>query len=68
MGEVPYVDQSGLYALEDALLTYASNGTEVLIIGLQDAVRMRMEGIRMIPGLVSDDQIIDKVEDLVDLV
>lgn len=52
MARVPYVDQSGLYALEDAILELQSRGVAVVFTGMSDQVRSMMERINLIPGLV----------------
>ncbi len=57
MGRVPYIDQSGLYALEDVLLKLQQDGVTVLISGLQEQPRLLMEKIDIIPDLVSNDHI-----------
>ncbi len=57
MGRVPYIDQSGLYALEDVLLKLQQDGVTVLISGLQEQPRLLMEKIDIIPDLVSNEHI-----------
>ncbi|MFZ1785842.1 MAG: SulP family inorganic anion transporter [Ferruginibacter sp.] len=52
MKKVPFIDQTGLYALEDAILTLEQRGIEVLLTGLQDQPRLMMERINIIPGLI----------------
>jgi len=54
MGRVPYVDQSGLYALEDAILELQERGIAVVFTGMTDQVRSMMERINLIPGLVNE--------------
>lgn len=57
MGRVPYIDQSGLYALEEVLMKLQKDGVTVLITGLQEQPRLLMEKIDIIPDLVSNDHI-----------
>ncbi|MFM9033514.1 MAG: SulP family inorganic anion transporter [Mycobacterium sp.] len=52
MERVSYIDQSGAYALHDALVDLTSRGTRVLIVGLPVAQRDELEAIRVIPDLV----------------
>lgn len=54
MARVPYVDQSGLYALEDAILDLQSRGVAVVFTGMNDQIRSMMERINLIPGLVDE--------------
>ncbi len=52
MREVPYIDQSGLYAMEDAVLELQERGIAVAFMGMKEQVRDMMERINLIPGLV----------------
>ena len=52
MSRVPYIDQSGLYALEDAVLDLQKRGVAVVFVGMNDQVRGMLERINLIPGLV----------------
>ncbi|WP_020567814.1 SulP family inorganic anion transporter [Neolewinella persica] len=54
MGRVPYVDQSGLYAMEDAILNLQSRGVAVVFTGMNEQVRSMMERINLIPGLIDE--------------
>lgn len=66
MEKVPFIDQTGLYALEDAILSLEQRGTHVLLTGLQTNPRDRMELIRIIPDLVSKDNIFKTFGECVD--
>ena len=52
MREVPYIDQSGLYAMEDAVLELQERGITVAFTGMNEQVRNMMERINLIPELV----------------
>lgn len=54
MGRVPYMDQSGLYAMEGAILDLQSRGIAVVFVGICPQVHSMMERINLIPGLVGD--------------
>ena len=54
MSRVPYIDQSGLYALEDAVLDLQKRGVAVVFVGLNDQVKSMLERINLIPGLVDN--------------
>ncbi len=54
MGRVPYIDQSGLYAMEDAILDLERRGIAVVFSGMNEQVRSMMERINLIPGLVDE--------------
>ncbi len=57
MGKVPYMDQSGLYALEDILVDLCSSGKKVLLVNVQKQPRYMMERIDIIPDLISNDEL-----------
>lgn len=63
MGRVPYIDQSGLYALEEVLLKLKNNGIEPLIVGLNEQPRYLMEKIDIIPDLVPEEHIFKNFKD-----
>jgi len=63
MSRVPYMDQSGLYAIEDLVNGMEAQGKEVLIVGLKKQPRYMMERIDIIPDLVSEDHIFDSFTD-----
>ena len=62
MERVPYVDQSGLYALEDTLLRLRTEGKTVLLTGLQTQPDDMLRRIGIIPNLVSEDRIFASFE------
>ena len=62
MEEVPYIDQSGLYAIEDAVLDLESRGIEVALIGMPKQVEDMLRNIKLIPGLVEEKYLFDDFE------
>jgi SulP family sulfate permease len=52
MERVPYIDQSGLYALEDVLIDLVRHGKIVHLVGLQKQPRYMLERVDVIPDLV----------------
>ena len=62
MDKMPYIDQSGLYALEDALIELAGKNIKVLLVDVQEQPRYLLERIDIIPDLVPENQIFDTVE------
>ncbi len=53
MDKVPYVDQSGLYALEDAVLELRQKNIKVLLWGVRKQPKAMFEKIDIIPDLIS---------------
>ncbi|MGB0840016.1 MAG: SulP family inorganic anion transporter, partial [Chitinophagales bacterium] len=52
MEKVPYVDQSGLYAMEDAILYLQEQNVAVVFSGLQEQPSDMFEAINIMPELV----------------
>ncbi len=65
MGRMPYIDQSGLYALEDALIDLVKDNKKVLLVNIIEQPRYMMERIDIIPDLIPKDQIFDSFKDCV---
>ncbi|MEM9686156.1 MAG: SulP family inorganic anion transporter [Bacteroidota bacterium] len=63
MDRVPYIDQSGLYAMEDILVDLTRAGKKILIVGLNDQPRYLMERIDIVPDLVPEEAIFDSFDD-----
>lgn len=59
MERVPYIDQSGLYALEDAILTLRQRNIEVMLIGLKSQPRDMLLKINVVPGLIPEECLCD---------
>ena len=57
MDKVPYIDQSGLYMLEDIILDIRKMDIEVHLVGIQQQPMYMMERIDIIPDLVSKNDI-----------
>ncbi len=57
LGKMPYVDQSGLFALEDVLIDLEKNGIDVLFVDVLEQPKYMMEKIGIIPDLVSQEHI-----------
>lgn len=52
MDKVPYMDQSGLYALEDAILDLKELDVQLLFVNLQGQPLEFAEMVRMVPDLI----------------
>jgi len=58
-----YMDQSGLYAIEDILVDLVKDDITVLFICIPDQPRLMMERIDIIPDLIPTEQIFDNYKD-----
>jgi len=54
---VPYIDQSGIYAIEDAVMALKERGVIVLIVGIQDQPKGMLQNIGLISGLIPDEHV-----------
>ncbi len=63
MDKVPYVDQSGLYAMEEAILQLNEKNIRVAFTGLHGQPKDMFERINLIPGLVSRKYCFDTFEE-----
>lgn len=57
LGRMQYMDQSGLYAIEDMLQELKKNDIEVLFVGLLKQPRYMMERIDIIPDFIPNEHI-----------
>ena len=55
MEKVPYIDQSGLYSIEEAVLTLKSKGVDVMFTGLKGQPHDMMLSLKLIPNLVPEE-------------
>jgi SulP family sulfate permease len=62
-GRMQYMDQSGLYAMEDMLLELKKNDVEILFLNLLKQPRYMMERIDIIPDFIPKSQIFTEIED-----
>lgn len=62
MDRVPYIDQSGLYALESAVYDMRAQGIEVILTGLQEQPYDQLKSIDIIDDLIPEEDIFPKVE------
>ena len=59
MDRVPYIDQTGLFVLEDVLLELEKNEIHVLLVDIQTQPLYLMKSIDIVPDLISEEHIFD---------
>ncbi|QCE41341.1 SulP family inorganic anion transporter [Psychroserpens sp. NJDZ02] len=59
LGRMPYMDQSGLYAMEDVLVDLKKQNMDVLFVNLLTQPRYMMERIDIIPDLIPKEHIFE---------
>lgn len=62
MDRVPYIDQSGLYALENVIFGFEEKNIEVILVGLQAQPKDQLTAIRIIPDLVQKEHVCEDIE------
>jgi len=63
MDRVPYMDQSGLYTLEDVIYDLREQNIEVLLIGLKEQPKDMLEALDIIPNLVPEEDVFENIDD-----
>ncbi|GGI56064.1 SulP family inorganic anion transporter [Winogradskyella haliclonae] len=63
MDRVPYIDQSGLYTLEDIIFDLREQNIEVLLIGLKEQPMDMLGAVDIISDLVPKEDVFDDIED-----
>ena len=66
MGRMQYIDQSGLYALEDAMVDLVKDGKIVLLVNIIEQPRYLLERIDIIPDLVPENQIFNSFDECIE--
>ena len=59
MGRMQYIDQSGLYVLEDELIELVGQNKTVLFVGILEQPRYLLERIDIIPDLIPEEHIFE---------
>ncbi|MDB9795330.1 SulP family inorganic anion transporter [Flavobacteriaceae bacterium] len=62
MEKVPYIDQSGLYTLEDILLNLKQKGIGVSITGIQQQPLYLLKRIKIVPDLIAEKHLFNDFE------
>jgi len=57
LDKVPYIDQSGLYALESIIIDLVQRKKRVILVGVKKQPRYMMERIDIIPDLIPKEQL-----------
>ncbi len=65
LGRMQYMDQSGLYAMEDVLQELQKKNVVPLFVDIQDQPRYMMSRIDIIPDLVPEEHIFESFRDCV---
>ena len=62
MENVPHIDQSGMYAIEDAVLDIEKRGINVILTGIQKQPEDMLRNILLIPNLIEEEHLFESFE------
>lgn len=65
MKHVPHIDQTGLYAMEEVVLSLERRNIAVVITGLQNQPLRMLQRINVVPGLIPESYLFNQFEDCV---
>ena len=65
MGRMQYIDQSGLYVLEDALIELESKNITVLLVNTLEQPKYLLERIDIIPDLIAEEHLFDTIDECI---
>lgn len=66
MDRVPYIDQSGLFAMEDALIDLGNKDVQTIFVGLKEQPDFLLRRIGVIPDLVSEGLVFEDFKSCAD--
>lgn len=65
MGRMNYIDQSGLFVLEDILIDLVKQGKKVLLVNILEQPQYMLEKIDIVPDLIPQDQIFNNFKECI---
>ncbi len=65
MNDVPHIDQSGLYAIEEVISTLEKRSIQVVITGLKKQPKRMLRRINVVPGLLSERNLFPTFKDFI---
>ncbi|MFK7810017.1 MAG: SulP family inorganic anion transporter [Saprospiraceae bacterium] len=68
MDQVPLIDQSGLYALEDIVFDLEKRGVQVLLVNLQEQPLDQLKSIDIIPDLIEEEHVFENIKGAFDYI
>ncbi len=66
MEDVPFIDQSGMNALEDAILELETRGIQVVMTGIQKQPLARLKAVGIVPDLIQKEHLFPTIRDAAD--
>lgn len=63
MDRVPYIDQSGIYTLEDIVFDLEQQGVEAILVGLKEQPKDMLLAVDIIPDLIPEADIFETIDE-----
>lgn len=63
MDRVPYIDQSGLYALENSVFDLHQKGIIVLLTGIKEQPKDKLISIDIVPDLITNEHVFSNINE-----
>ena len=61
MSQVPYIDASGTYVLEEVIKNFKAKNVEVIIVGVKDHIFKQFEEFKVIPNTLAEEKAYNSV-------
>jgi len=61
MSNVPYIDASGIYVLEEVITSFQKKNTEVVLVGVKDHIFSQFETLKLIPDILPEEKAYNSV-------
>jgi SulP family sulfate permease len=58
-----YMDQSGLFTMEDILIDFVSQGKKILLVNVLPQPKAMLERIDIIPALIPSEHVFESMEE-----
>lgn len=65
MGRMNYIDQSGLFVMEDMLIDLVNQGKKVLLVNILEQPQYMLENIDIIPDLIPQEQVFNNFKECI---
>jgi len=60
---VPYIDESGINAMEDVIIDLVEQGKQILLVGVKKQPRYMIDRLKIVPELILESQTFDSFPD-----
>ena len=61
MSQVPYIDASGTYVLEEVIKNFKAKNVEVILVGVKDHIFQQFEEFKVIPNTLAEEKAYNSV-------